>query len=77
MAAAGAERKIEVPAAEGQYLTDGKRLAQMVGLDDEGNFLLEDSAKPSDMPLVVTPPDLTEKWMTVEAFAKRRDEHGE
>lgn len=63
-----------VAPATGAYLTDGKRLAQMAGVDAKGMFMLEDCGKPADeVHLIVVPAqEFLKGWLTVEAYARRK-----
>lgn len=48
---------------EGVYLHDGSRLAEMVGLDAKGKFLLEDCA--ANVLITVDRKTLIEEWEVV------------
>jgi hypothetical protein len=63
---------LETP-ADGAYLTDGKRLVQLIGLTFEKKYVLEDCSKPCDakpddnQPIVVTMDQLMRDWRVVDA----------
>jgi hypothetical protein len=63
---------LEVAPAGGDYVTNGKVLAQVIGLTSEAKFILEDCSKPCDaapednVPLIVDPQELSSKWRRVE-----------
>lgn len=55
--------------AGGAYLTDGRRLAQMIGADIAGNFHLEDCSGPAGENaelITLTHSELTENWKVVD-----------
>jgi hypothetical protein len=68
--AAATKPDFVVPPGDGEYITDGTRLAQVCGLDAKGDFILEDCK--TDEQFTVTPDDLTEEWVTAAEFERKK-----
>lgn len=62
----------EAQASPGAYLTDGKRLCEFIGVDDDGNYHLEDCAadvgdQRPEAAVTIRADELVREWKVVVA----------
>jgi hypothetical protein len=65
---ATAPTAVETPPPPGAYLTDDKRLCEVVGVDRDGRIILEDCGADSDdpsPPITITCAELLREWRLV------------